>query len=130
MRLCLRCGITEDNPVHNRRLHPPEGWHRFCGIEYLEALEDALLFVREKAQAHEWKLTGIVINTYPDFSEKCCVVCGAINWGGKEDGICFGNHEGELAINAAHNRRAIAFMSPSYRIIKDTPIIPLDDYEP
>jgi hypothetical protein len=77
---------------------------------YLEALEDAILFVRENEARHEWEDTGITIDTYPSFPEKKCRVCGAINWGGKENGVCFGNQEAEKAINTAHNRRAFKLM--------------------
>lgn len=108
MRLenCLRCGLPEDNQKHNSRNPPPEGWHSFHGQAYLDALEDALLFIRERNQKHEWLSTGIIIDTVDSFSEKSCKVCGAINWGGKEDGICFGNSHAELAVIVAHNRRA------------------------
>ena len=103
---CLRCGLPEDDQKHNNRKPPPEGWHPFRGQDYLDAIEDALLFVREKNQPHQWAETGIIIDTYPSFPEKVCEICGAINWGGKEDGVCFGNHSAEIAIVAAHNRRA------------------------
>ena len=77
--------------------------------EYLEALEDALLFVRENKRLHQWELNGKIIPVREPFAEKCCTICGAINWGGKEDGICFGNHHAEIAVIAAHNRRASKF---------------------
>ena len=103
---CLRCGLPESHQKHDRKSPPPEGWHPFRGLDYLDALEDALLFVREKQQSHRWVGTGITIDTAESFDEKHCEICGAINWGGKEDGVCFGRHEAELGIIAAHNRRA------------------------
>lgn len=104
---CLRCGLPESDQKHNSRNPPPEGWHPFRGQDYLDALEDALLFVREKNQPHQWIENGVMIATTAPFPEKHCAVCGAINWGGKEDGVCFGNDIAELGIIAAHNRRAI-----------------------
>lgn len=103
---CLRCGLPEADQKHDKKHPPPEGWHPFRGQGYLDALEDALLFVHEHKQPHQWADTGIVIATASEFHEKYCSVCGAINWGGKEDGICFGNHDAELGVIAAHNRRA------------------------
>jgi hypothetical protein len=103
---CLRCGFTEDHQQHNSTNPPPEGWHPFRGMDYLDALEDALLFVREKKAPHQWERDGIIVGGYPGFEQKHCMVCGGINWGGKEDGICFGKHEAENAVVAAHNRRA------------------------
>jgi len=103
---CLRCGLPESHAKHDR-IHPtPEGWHPFRGQDYLDALEDALLFAREQNQPHQWVRTGVTITTEPTFSEKRCAVCGAVNWGGKESGVCFGNQQAELGIIAAHNRRA------------------------
>lgn len=103
---CLRCGLPESDQSHDRTNHPQGGWHPFLGKNYLEGLEDALLFAREEHQPHQWVENGVVIATDPSFPEKRCAVCGATNWGGKEDGICFGNLQAELAIIAAHNRRA------------------------
>lgn len=103
---CLKCGMPVDHESHNRSKPPPYGWHLFLSIDYLEGLEDALLFVREEKAAHQWKRTGITITTNPPFPEKRCAVCGGINWGGREDGICCGNRFAETAITAAHNRRA------------------------
>jgi hypothetical protein len=79
--------------------------------DYFDGLEDALLFAREKNQPHQWKENGVMIDAAEPFSEKYCIVCGAINWGGSEDGICFGNHWAELGIIAAHNRRATKMRS-------------------
>lgn len=114
MKNCLRCGLPESHPRHDRNNPPSEGWHCFRGLEYLDALEDALLFAREKNQPHQWHSTGIVISTVLSFREKRCAVCGAINWGGKESGVCFGNLTAEAALTAAHNRRAskISVASP------------------
>jgi hypothetical protein len=106
--LCLRCGFPESHQKHNRKSPPPEGWHPFRGQDYLNALEDALLFVRENNQPHQWEETGVTIDIYPSFDEMCCKICGAINWGGHNDGVCFGNREAESAITAAHNRRAVS----------------------
>lgn len=103
---CLRCGLPEANPRHNRRNPPPEGWHSFRGLDYLDGLEDALLFAREHEALHQWDETGFTIDTAEPFMEKTCLICGAVNWGGHEDGICFGNKHAELGIIAAHNRRA------------------------
>lgn len=103
---CLRCGLPESDQKHDRKHPPPEGWHLYRGQDYLDALEDALLFTREHNQQHQWEENGIIIDTADSFSEKYCTVCGAVNWGGKEDGICFGSNQAELAIIAAHNRRA------------------------
>jgi hypothetical protein len=105
---CLRCGLPESHPRHDRQHPPPEGWHSFRGQDYLDGLEDALLFAREKNQPHQWVETGWTIATYLPFSEKYCAVCGAINWGGGEEGVCFGNSFAENGIVAAHNRRAFA----------------------
>ncbi len=105
---CLRCGLPESNQKHNRQKPPPEGWHLFLGQDYLDKIEDALLFAREKNQPHKWVETGWTVGAFPEFQEKRCEVCGAVNWGGKEDGVCFGNYAAELAITAAHNRRAYA----------------------
>lgn len=107
---CLRCGLPESDPKHNRKNPPAEGWHPFRGQDYLDGLEDALLFVREQKQPHRWVKTGITIDTVDSFSEKQCEVCGAINWGGAEDGICFGNYFAELGIIESHNRRAFRRM--------------------
>lgn len=104
---CLRCGLPESHQKHDRRNPPPEGWHMFRGQDYLDALEDALLFARENNQPHQWVETGVVFAVNPPFAEKRCVVCGAINRGRKDDGICFGNHDAELGIIEAHNRRAV-----------------------
>lgn len=101
---CLRCGLQKDDKKHDTTNR--EGWHTFRDQKYLDDLEDALLFIREKQQPHTWEETGITIDTYPEFSEKVCSICGGINWGGKEDSICFGNENAEHAIWAAHNRRA------------------------
>lgn len=103
---CLRCGLPQSHESHVSTPAPKYGWHPFHGQEYLDALEDALLFVREKNQLHTWKSTGIIIDTAPSFPEKVCVVCGEINWGGMEGGICFGIHKAVIALNRAHNRRA------------------------
>lgn len=103
---CLRCGLSESDQKHDRKNPPTEGWHVFRGQEYLDGLEEALLFVREKKQLHQWVETGWVIDTIESFNQKYCSVCGATNWGGKEDSICFGNKHAESAIIAAHNRRA------------------------
>lgn len=81
--------------------------------EYINALEDALLFAREENQLHQWNETGIIILTNPSFPEKRCKICGAINWGGKEDGVCFGNISAEQGIIAAHNRRVATITSTS-----------------
>lgn len=83
----------------------PEGWHPFRSVAYLDALEDALLFVRENNQPHQWVESGVTIDTAEPFDEKHCAVCAAVNWGGNDDGVCFGNHNAELGIIAAHNRR-------------------------
>ena len=37
---------------------------------------------------HDWRPNGITIDTIPPFPEKVCARCGAINWGGNEDGEC------------------------------------------
>jgi hypothetical protein len=103
---CLRCGLPEEHQRHDRRNPPPEGWHLFHGQDYLDGVEDALLFAREKKQHHKWEETGVTIDAFDGFDEKFCKVCGAINWGGAEDGICFGNRYAETAIVQAHNRRA------------------------
>lgn len=108
---CLRCGLPKEHQRHDNKNIPPEGWHPFRGQDYLDGIEDALLFVREKSQPHEWTETGRTISVYPSFPEKVCRVCKAINWGGKEGGVCFGNHKAETAIVAAHNRRAFKNMS-------------------
>lgn len=108
MENCLRCGLLESNARHHSEQKPPEGWHPFRGQAYLDGLEDALLFVRETNQPHEWQENGITIDTADPFSEKRCKVCGTINWGGAEGRVCFGNYAGELGIIAAHNRRAFA----------------------
>lgn len=84
----------------------PEGWHPFLGQDYLDGLEDAILFAHENGERHHWKETGMTIDTSPEFAEKKCTTCGAINWGGKEDSICFGNKFAESGRTAAHNRRA------------------------
>jgi hypothetical protein len=102
---CLRCGLPAGDQSHNKRQPPPQGWHSFRGQRYLDGLEDGLLFVREKKQRHVWAQTGITIDTIPSFEEQYCTVCGGINWGGKEDAICFGNKDAESAVVAAHNRR-------------------------
>lgn len=107
---CLRCGLSKDDPKHNKDNPPKEGWHPFRGQDYLDGLEDALLFVRDNKQQHQWIATGMVIDTLPSFDEKYCAICGATNWGGKEDGICFGNFQAELGIIAAKNRRAFSKM--------------------
>lgn len=104
---CLRCGLPQTDQKHDSKNPPPEGWHPFRGQDYLDGLEDALLFARENNQSHQWVRNGITIDTAVQFDEKYCSVCGAINWGGIEEGICFGNHHAEMAINAAHNRRAV-----------------------
>lgn len=106
---CLRCGLPESNQKHDRTNPPADGWHPFRGQDYLDALEDALLFVREKKQQHQWVKSGRTVATATPFDGKYCAVCGAINWGGKEDGICFGNGQAEEGIIAAHNRRALSF---------------------
>lgn len=103
---CLRCGLSKSHQRHDRRNPPPGGWHLFVGIDYLNGLEDALLFAREKNQPHQWVANGIIIATADPFEEKYCSVCGAINWGGDEGGVCFGNPFAERGIIAAHNRRA------------------------
>lgn len=74
--------------------------------KYIHILEDALLFAREKNQPHQWRDTGVTITTAEPFKEKRCVVCGAINWGGVENDVCFGDNRVELAITKANNRRA------------------------
>lgn len=104
---CLRCGLPQDHQSHNASKPPPEGWHPFRGQAYLDALEDAILFVDEHNAPHQREGTGITITTYPSFPEKRCTICGAINWGGHEEGVCFGNRQAELAKIAAHNRRAV-----------------------
>lgn len=104
MENCLRCGLPEDSEKHNNRAM---GWHPFRGQEYLNGLEDALLFAREAEQEHQWEETGIQVDTIASFPEKRCSVCGCINWGGEEGGICFGNNFAEQGIIAAHNRRAL-----------------------
>jgi len=106
---CLRCGLPESNQKHDSSNRHPEGWHSFRGQDYLDGLEDALLFVRKNKQQHQWVRDGVVIATLPPFEQKHCEVCGAINWGGMEDGICFGNRQAELGIIAAHNRRAFRY---------------------
>ena len=108
MKNCLRCGLPESDPKHDRTNPPAGGWHPFRGQDYLDGLEDALLFVREKKQLHQWEETGMVIPVGEPFLEKHCKVCGAINWGGNEDGICFGNNQAEAGVIAAHNRRAVS----------------------
>lgn len=112
---CLRCGLPESHPRHHPEQNPPEGWHPFRGQDYLDGIEDALLFAREKNQPHQWRDRGIIIDTNPPFAEKNCTVCGAINWGGKEDGVCFGNRAAEQALIAAHNRRAFRRMGERAR---------------
>lgn len=107
---CIRCGLPESDPVHNRQNPPSGGWHPFRDQDYLDGLEDALLFAREKNQPHQWVRNGITIVTAEPFDEKYCSVCGAVNWGGKEDGVCFGNRQAEIGIIAAHNRRAIGII--------------------
>lgn len=106
---CIRCGLPQDAPKHDPR-HPDtskHGWHVFRGQDYLDGLEDALLYLRENAtQQHQWEDSGIVIDTAEPFLEKYCTICGTKNWGGKEDGVCFGSQYAEMGINAAHNRRA------------------------
>ncbi len=37
---CLNCGLPQDHQAHNARKPPPEGWHPFRGLAYLDALED------------------------------------------------------------------------------------------
>jgi hypothetical protein len=98
--------MPESDQGHDRRNPPVGGWHPFRGQSYLDALEDALLFVREKKQPHQWEGTGVTIDVIDSFPEMRCRVCGGINWGGENDGICFGNRDAELAIIQAHNRRA------------------------
>jgi hypothetical protein len=106
MENCLRCGLPESHQRHHPERRPPEGWHPFRDQSYLDGLEDALLFAREKNQPHQWRRTGIIIDTQPSFAEKRCTVCEGINWGGKEDGVCLGSRVAEQGIIAAHNRRA------------------------
>jgi hypothetical protein len=108
---CLRCGLPENHAKHHPERKHPKGWHPFRGQAYLDGLEDALLFARENNQPHGWNGTGVIIDTNPSFPEKRCKTCGAVNWGGKEDGVCFGNWNAELGIIAAHNRRAFARMN-------------------
>ncbi len=108
---CLRCGLPETDKNHKYATCDPKvGWHPFRVQAYLDSLEDALLFARENKQPHQWQENGITIDTFEPFHEKYCTVCGAINWGGIEDGICFGNNYAELALVAAHNRRAFSRM--------------------
>lgn len=105
---CIYCGEIEYHQNHDRR-HPKyvyENVHEFRSLAYVEALEDALMFVRENKAAHTWEYTGITVDVGESFPEKYCTVCGGINWGGKEDGICFGNNLAERAVIEAHNRRA------------------------
>lgn len=106
MENCFRCGLPEDDQRHNNKQPPKGGWHPFRGQDYLDGLEDALLFIREENLPHDWVANGITIATAIPFAEKKCTVCGAINWGGKEEGVCFSNHYAEEGIIAAHNRRA------------------------
>lgn len=104
---CIRCGLPRSHQRHDRKNPPKEGWHVFLGQDYLNGLEDALLFAHEHNQKHQWVESGITIDTYPPFSEKHCKICGAINWGGKEDTICFGNSYAPQALVAASNRRSV-----------------------
>lgn len=104
---CLRCGLSETSQKHDRRNPPPEGWHVFRGQSYLDALEDALLFVQERSSPHTWQENGMTVLTNPTFPEKVCTACGLINWGGNEGGICGGNASVPGAQVAAHNRRAV-----------------------
>lgn len=104
---CLRCGLPQSHQRHNAKNPPPEGWHSFRGQAYLDGLEDALLFVREHKQQHQWVGSGIMVAVVDSFEQKHCKVCGAINWGGAEDGICFGNNHAEAGIIEAHNRRVV-----------------------
>lgn len=98
--------MPESDIHHDSSQRTPEGWHNFQGLNYLEGLEDALQFVREENKKHEWVKTGVYVTTLPGFPEMKCKVCGAINWGNKNDGICLGNNHAEIGLIRAHNRRA------------------------
>jgi hypothetical protein len=106
---CVRCGLPENERHHKCETSLPEGWHPFLDQSYIDGLEDALLFAREINKPHQWKSTGVTIDINPSFAEKVCMVCGEINWGGKETGVCFGNSVAASALNAARNRRAARF---------------------
>lgn len=75
--------------------------------EYIEALEDALLFIQEKRLSHQWGTTDITISSFETLRQKYCIVCGVINYYGENlDNICFGSPEANNAAIAAYNRRA------------------------
>lgn len=104
--ICVRCFRPMDDQHHSARNFPADGWHPFRGQSYIDTIEDALLFAREVNQPHKWCATGVIIDVCDSFPEKLCTVCGAINWGGKETGICFGYVLAERAVIAAHNRKS------------------------
>lgn len=105
---CIRCGKPKSDQSHDSIKPPKGGWHPFRGQDYIDGLEDALLYVRENNRQHEWEGSDITIDTVEPFEEKYCKVCGVINWGGNEGGICFGNSKAEIGIIGARNRRAIS----------------------
>ena len=59
---CLRCGELETHSDH--KCEKPDGtyggWHPFRGQNYLDGLEDALLYAREENKPHNWKFTGVI----------------------------------------------------------------------
>ena len=112
---CIRCGLPSDHESHHSS--NTNGWHPFRDQSYVDALEDALLFIRERNQPHQWRETGAIIDISPSFPEKRCRVCGAVNWGGEESGVCFGDRNAELAIVEAHNRRAALRRRAHHNII-------------
>lgn len=116
-RNCVRCGQPETHQNHNAKNPPSEGWHTFRGQDYIDSLEDALLFARESNQRHQWVETNIIIDVYPPFALMECSVCGKRGRGDKDE-ICFGSHGAEMGIMAAHNRRAFARRTKRHGLIK------------
>ena len=60
----------------------------------------------EATQRHDWKVTGLTIDTNPSFSEKVCQWCGTLNWGGKEDGVCPGKR-GPRGLTTSQDRSTV-----------------------